>query len=265
LESIGGALRILLTTGGRQASLSPPGISFGHSSVEGLEDRGDDAALARSPRSKGGWTMIGLLLVSVLAAAAPPTPAVSWEISGELAEACTCKVPCTCQFGQGPSPGPGCRSLITMSIEKGHRGDAVLDGAKLAVAHGNKATVFYIDSAASAPQRAALKAVAESIAATSKWKSVVYREARISQSLTPTEIRGAVEGAGGFEAEVLIGSDGKSPVVVENQGDVNIARLEKGKTRSLKYADTAGNAIDAKDTNSDRGHFDWSDRTESFF
>lgn len=211
--------------------------------------------------------MIGLLLVSVLAAAAPPAPApaASWEISGELTEACTCKVPCTCQFGQGPSPGPGCRSLITMSIEKGRRGDAVLDGTKLALVFGNKATVFYIDSTAPAPQRAALKAVAESIAATSKWKSVVYREARITQTVTPTEIRGAVEEAGGFEAEMLIGSDGKSPVVVENQGDVNIARLEKGKTRALKYADSAGNAIDAKDTNSDRGHFDWSDRTESFF
>ena len=212
--------------------------------------------------------MIGLLLVSVLAAATPPSAApaaASWEISGELAEACTCKVPCTCQFGQGPSPGPGCRSLITMSIEKGRRGDVVLDGTKLALVFGNKATVFYVDSAAPAPQRAALRAVAESIAATSKWKSVVYREARITQTLTPTESRGAVEEAGSFDTEMLIGADGKSPVVVENQGDVNIARLEKGKTRSLKYADSSGNAIDAKDTNSDRGHFDWSDQTASFF
>jgi hypothetical protein len=211
--------------------------------------------------------MIGLLLVSVLAAAAPPAPAPAapWEISGELAEACTCKVPCTCQFGQGPSPGPGCRSVITMSIEKGRRGDAVLDGTKLALVFGNKATVFYIDSTLPSLQKAALKDVAESIAAASKWKSVVYREARITQTLTPTETRGAVEEAGGFDAEMLIGSDGKSPVVVENQGDVNIARLEKGKTRSLKYSVSAGNTIDAKDTNSDRGHFDWSDRTESFF
>jgi hypothetical protein len=159
----------------------------------------------------------------------------------------------------------GARLPLTMSIEKGRRGDAILDGTKLALVFGNKATVFYIDSTAPAPQRAALKAVAESIAATSKWKSGLYREARITQTVTPTEIRGAVEEAGAFEAEMLIGSDGKSPVVVENQGDVNIARLEKAKTRSLKYADSAGNAIDAKDTNSDRGHFDWSDRTGSFF
>lgn len=208
--------------------------------------------------------MIGLLLVSALAAAPAPAPS-SWEIAGELAEACTCKVPCTCQFGQGPTPGPGCRSLITLSIEKGHRGDVALDGTRLALIFGDKGTVFYVDSAAPAPQRAALRAVAESMAATSKWKSVSYREAPITQTVTPTETRAAVGEAGAFEAEMLVGADGKMPVVVENQGDVNIARLEKGKTRSLKYSDGDGNTIDAKDTNSDRGHFDWSDKTMSFF
>src|SRR5258706_8008498 len=212
--------------------------------------------------------MIALLLVSVLAVAvnpAPPANPAPWEIAGELAEACTCKVRCTCQFGEGPTPGPGCRSLITMSIEKGHRGDVSLDGTKLALIFGNKQTVFYVDTAAPAPQRAALRAVAESIAATSKWKSVSYREAPITQTVTKTETRGAVGEAGSFDAEMLLGADGKTPIVVENQGDINVARLEKGKTRSLKYSDSSGNTIDAKDSNSDRGHFDWSDKTTSFF
>lgn len=208
--------------------------------------------------------MLGLLLVSALAASPAPAP-VPWQVSGELAEACTCKVPCTCQFGQGPSPGPGCRSLITLSIEKGRRGDVALDGTKMAVVFGNKGTVFYLDSAASAPQRAALKAVADSIAAASKWTSVSYREAPIAQTVTATETRAEIGGAGAFDAEMLKGADGKAPIVVENQADVNIARLEKGKTRSLKYGDAAGNTIDAKETNSDRGHFDWSDQTASFF
>ena len=206
----------------------------------------------------------GIVLAGTLALAAAP-PEATWHISGELAEACTCKVPCTCQFGQGPSPGPGCRSLITLSIEKGRRGDVVLDGTNLALVFGDKGTVFYLDSAATAPQRSALRAVAESMAAISKWKTVSYREAPIRQSVTPTEIRASVGEAGGFETEMLMGADDKSPVVVENQGDVNIARLEKGKTRSLKYRDADGNTIDAKDSNSDRGHFDWTDQTRSFF
>ena len=212
------------------------------------------------------WLLLwpGMILAGALAFAEAP-PATPWQISGELAEACTCKVPCTCQFGQGPSPGPGCRSLITLSIEKGHRGDVVLDGTKLALVFGDKGTVFYLDSAATAAQRSALRAVAENMASTSKWSSVTYREAPIRQSVTPTEIRASVGEAGGFESEMLPGADGKSPVVVENQGDVNIARLEKAKTRSLKYRDEAGNSIDAKDSNSDRGHFDWTDRTASYF
>ncbi len=213
--------------------------------------------------------MIGLFLVSVLARVTPapaPTPVLSsWEIAGELAEACTCKVPCTCQFGQGPTPGPGCRSLITLSIEKGHRGDVKLDATKIALVFGDKGIVFYVDSAAPAPQRAALRAVAESMAAASKWKSVSYREAPIMQTITPTETRVAVGEAGSFDAEMLLGLDDKTPVVVENQGDVNVARLEKGKTRSLKYSDAAGNSIDAKDTNSDRGRFEWNDRMTRFF
>jgi hypothetical protein len=212
--------------------------------------------------------MIGLFLVSVLAGMAAPVPAAApppWEITGELAEACTCKVPCTCQFGEGPTPGPGCRSLITLSIEKGRRGDVKLDGTKLALVFGDKGIVFYVDSSAPAPQRAALRAVAENMAATSKWNSVSYREAPIAQTITPTETRVAVGDAGSFDAEMLLGMDDKTPVVVENQGDVNVARLEKGKTRLLKYGDAAGNSIDAKDTNSDRGHFDWNDRMTRFF
>jgi hypothetical protein len=208
--------------------------------------------------------LAGVAALGTMAFAAGP-PETSWHISGELAEACTCRVPCTCQFGQGPMPGPGCRSLITLSVEKGRRGDVVLDGTKLALVFGEKGTVFYLDSTAPAPQRSALRAVAESMAAISKWKSVSYREAPISQSVTPTGIRASVGDAGIFESEMLIGADGRTPVVVENQGDVNVARLEKGKTRSLKYKDDAGNSIDAKDSNSDRGHFDWTDQSRSFF
>lgn len=196
--------------------------------------------------------------------ASDATP-VSWQISGELAEACTCKVPCTCQFGEGPTPGPGCRALITLSIEKGRRGEVSLDGTKMALVFGQKSKVFYLDSSASAAQRTALRAVAEAMSATSKWKSVSYAEAPITQTVTATQTRADVSGAGSFEADVLVGADGKTPVVVENQGDVNVARLEKGKTKSLKYADAAGNSIDAKETNSDRGHFDWTDKTQSFF
>src|SRR5207249_2707152 len=146
---------------------------------------------------------------------APAPAAASWEISGELAEACTCLVPCTCQFGEGPTPGPGCHSIITLSIEKGRRGDVPLGGTRLALVRGDKGSVFYVDSAAPAPQRAALRAVAESMAATSKWKSIHYAEAPITQAVTPTETRVAVGTSGGFETEMLLGADGKTPIVVE--------------------------------------------------
>lgn len=211
---------------------------------------------------KRSGSLVGLALLAAAGfAAAPPEP--SWRISGELAEACTCRVPCTCQFGEGPSPGPGCRSLITLSIEKGRRGDVLLDGTKLAFVRGGKSTVVYVDAATPALQKDALRAIAARM--TAGAKSVTYREAAIRQTVSAEETRAGIGDAGSFEADMLIGADGKTPVVVENQGDVNIARLEKGKTRSLKYGDSDGNAIDAKETNSDRGHFDWTDRSASYF
>jgi len=174
-------------------------------------------------------------------------------------------VPCTCEFGEGPSPGPGCRSVITLAIEKGKLGSVSLDGTKLGLVFGDKGTVFFIDSTASPQQKEALRSIASQISQASKLKPKAVLEARITQTVTPTEIHAGIEGSGSFDAAMILGADGKTPVIVENNGDVNVPRLEKGKTKTLKYGDSVGNAIDASGTNSSRGRFDWSDQTKAFF
>ena len=229
--------------------------------------------------------MIGAAFLLVLAlpaagerpvAASPPggaaapevssAPAVThWSIAGTLAEACTCRYPCTCQFGEGPTPGPGCRSINTFAIESGKYGGVALDGTGIAVVFGDKGNVIYVDAAASAAQKEGLKAIGAEIARKSGFRVAAVSEAPIGQVRTPGTTSASLGDAGGFEADMAIGLDGKSPVVVENNLDVNVARLEKGKTKHLRYRDALGNAMDGAGTNSSRGRFEWSDATPEYF
>jgi hypothetical protein len=208
-----------------------------------------------------------LLLLAASAAAPPPAASgeVHWSIAGELAEACTCAIPCTCQFGQGPSPGPGCRSLTVLSIEKGSRGAVSLAQTRIGIAFGKAGTVVYLDTAGDPVREEALRAIAAKIADASGFRIAAVVDAPIRLAPGESSTEASVGEAGSFTADVLRGFDGKSPVVVENNLDINVPRLEKGKTTGFRYHDALGNAVDTSGTNSSRGRFEWSDATPAFF
>lgn len=187
-----------------------------------------------------------------------------WEISGDLSEACSCGVPCTCNFGEGPSPRHFCWTMFSLSIEKGRYGDLKLDGLHLAAAHGRKSAVWYIDRQADPEQAAALKSIAGRIM--TSWKySVHYETARITQKVDEKGNKVEIEGHGGFDAAYVVGLDGKTPVVVENNTTWNIPKSIKGKTKDFRYRDPYGNKFDFRATNSNQGKYDWTDRTEHYF
>ena len=71
--------------------------------------------------------------------------------------------------------------------------------------------------------------------------------------------------AGGFTSDYIMGIDGKTPVVVENNWSWNIQHGIKGKARQLKYKDEFGNEFDVSDVNANQGKFDWSDKTAVYF
>lgn len=66
---------------------------------------------------------------------------------------------------------------------------------------------------------------------------------------------------GGFESDYLLGIDGKTPIVVENNWSLNIQHGIKVKTKKLKYEDEYGNLIDTSSTNANQGIFDRSEAT----
>jgi hypothetical protein len=197
-----------------------------------------------------------------------------WRIQGDLTEACTCSVPCTCNFGQGPSPNHYCWALFSYGIHRGSYDKVKLDGLNLAGAAGAKGFVIYIDQRATPEQADALKAIAQHIGSTlqpspdappdESTKLLGMKTAAIEQVVGDKSCRLALGDAGGFQAEYLIGIDGKSPIVIENNWSWNVTHCIKAKARRLHYKDEFGNEFDVRDVNANQGKFDYTEKTKVF-
>lgn len=208
-------------------------------------------------------------LAAVISAAPAPAGSTRWSIKGEMSEACTCQVPCTCNFGQGASPHHYCWSLASFQIEKGRYGRVNLSGLRFVRAHGGAGIVWYIDSRATARQAEALRAITEHLtgaAWTERWPDRIHFEtAQIGQEAAGNTFQIKIGNQGGFEAREITGGDGKNPIVVENMTAWNVQHDIKGKTTRLYYKDTFGNQFDLTDTNANKAEFDWTDKTPDYF
>ncbi|HTV55710.1 MAG TPA: DUF1326 domain-containing protein, partial [Terriglobia bacterium] len=125
--------------------------------------------------------ILALLVTATIPAFA--SAAERWEIKGRMSEACTCQVPCTCNFRQGPSPHHFCWSLASFDIVAGHYDALDLSGLHLVRAHGNLSIVWYVDNRATALQTAALKAIATQISQSVRMPLVHFEKALISQTV----------------------------------------------------------------------------------
>ena len=89
-----------------------------------------------------------------------------WEIRGLMFTNCSCAYGCPCQFNALPTHGY-CRAVIFLHVDRGHFGDAQLDGLNMAFAiawpgavhqgHGSMQPI--IDERGSKAQRAALLSI----------------------------------------------------------------------------------------------------------
>src|SRR5215510_8103915 len=86
-----------------------------------------------------------------------------WQIKGALSEACTCSVPCTCNFGEGPSPHDYCYAVYSYEIREGHFNAVNLDGLRFAGTDTATGGVVYLDAKAQGERRTALEAVARRV------------------------------------------------------------------------------------------------------
>jgi hypothetical protein len=207
---------------------------------------------------------------SAAAASEISTTANLWAIRGALTETCTCSVPCACNFGELPSPHSYCYPFYAYHIQKGNYGDITLDDLHFGSADLKNGRTMFIDERASPQQREALRVI---LARTIERVSAEEAEAK-AREIAPRILYAAVKqeygdrsnhlevaGLGQFSADYVLGLDKSQPVTVRNNTTWRIRDAIKAKTTS--YRIKAGkDVIDLKDTNSNQGEFEYTDKTD---
>ncbi|HKR01686.1 MAG TPA: DUF1326 domain-containing protein [Pyrinomonadaceae bacterium] len=206
---------------------------------------------------------------SVPAGEAPPAEsasAKSWKITGALSEACTCAVPCSCNFGEGPSPHSYCYPFYSYHIRKGSYGDVVLDDLHFGSADLRGGRHMFMDERANERQREALRIimarVIERVPAEESEKKAVeladeIRYVGVEQEYDNRSNLLKVAGVGEFAANYVMGLDKQSPVVVRNNTTWRILDAIKAKTSVYKVK-VGREVVDTKETNSNQGDFEYS-------
>jgi hypothetical protein len=193
--------------------------------------------------------------------------AKSWKITGSISEACTCAVPCSCNFGQGPSPHSYCYPFYSYHISKGTYGDITLDDLHFGSADLRNGRYMFIDERANDRQREALRLIMARViervpaeGAEKKAKEIAesVRYEAVEQSYDERKNHVKVEGLGEFAADYVMGLDKTTPVVVRNNTTWRVRETIKAKT-SFYRVKLGRDVIDTKDTNSNQGEFEYTD------
>src|SRR5262249_7468602 len=141
-----------------------------------------------------------------------------WNATGTLLESCTCAVPCTCNFGEGPSPHSYCHAVFAYQLEKASWDGVDLSGLVVAGADGPQGISGFLYQRATPGQRPALEKLAQALFAQGgpNLGQRKYTPATLIHEVKGNDLRLDIAGHGGFTARIILGRDGKTPVMVEN-------------------------------------------------
>ena len=187
------------------------------------------------------------------------TVKTGWKATGTLFEACSCDVPCPCNFGQSPSHG-FCHTIYAYRLKHARYEDVTLDGFIFGGGEGPKGAAGFIEARATGAQRTALEKLATAVFGKggASGGNRTFTPTTLVVEDTPSAFHVKFGDNGGFSANVLIGADGKNPIVVENNTTWPVRRFIKGKTDSFDYHDTVGNQLRYQGVNANLGEFDLS-------
>lgn len=192
---------------------------------------------------------------------------VSWKITGQLEEACSCNAACPCWFNSLPSR-MNCSGVQVIFIKRGHYGKVPLNG--LAVGNFVQSpdgqtmmdsfgkwnfSYLYIDEKATPEQRAALEEIGKTVMPFSSSVKTKVLYAPIARVVNGKENKVTVGRYGAFEGHLVEGGLGGHPKIVNPPGaDPIHHEYFQGATTKLAYND-AGQNWNWKDTNYMRGQF----------
>jgi hypothetical protein len=122
----------------------------------------------------------------------------------------------------------------------------------------DKKPIGFLDSGAVGDKKAALQKLALAVfgkgGPASGGRDFV--SAKISAERSDSKFSVRFGESGGFDAAVIIGADGKTPIVVENNSIWPAHRFIKGKTTFFDYKDSHGNTLKFDGVNANLGDFD---------
>ena len=190
-----------------------------------------------------------------------------WHIKGALSEACTCNVPCSCNFGEGPSPHSYCHVVYAYDIREGHFNGTRLDGLRFGAIEGASGKGIYLDVRATNEQRSALEALARKVMRVNgdrvgNNKLLGIKWVQIKQEYDDRHDQLDLGGAGSFKTNFIMGKDKTKPVVVLNNTEWAIPAAIKGKTEYFRISDQYGNKESTRGTNSNHGDFDYDENSQ---
>ena len=208
----------------------------------------------------GAFAAAGAALFTAGGAAAQESK-MEWKAAGTLFEACSCIVPCPCNFGQGPLTANGkrdyCHTVYAYRLQTASYGGVKLDGLIFGGGEAANGAFGFLDSRAAPAQKAALEKLALAVFGSGGASGGPRRfvTTRITAEESPEKFRVDFAGCGGFAADVLTGADGKNPIVVENNTTWPVKRFRKGKTTAFDYHDSIGNRLRLDGVNANLGTF----------
>ncbi len=119
----------------------------------------------RRPNSAIRASSIAMLAISIAAPiwgaqdTKPAEPKPVWEASGTLFEACSCSVPCPCNFRQSPSRSY-CYTVYAYRLKSARYGGVKLDGLVFGGGEADKKPMGFLDARAVGDQKPALEKLA---------------------------------------------------------------------------------------------------------
>jgi hypothetical protein len=195
--------------------------------------------------------LAALITLGTLATQAADTsaPKVSWKVSGDLEEACSCNAPCGCWFTSLPSRMT-CNGAQIIFISKGKYGKTPLDGLALAefVQSPEGKSMFesfgnwnfeyvYIDERANDDQRKALLELSKHFfPEAAKGREVRY--VPISRKIEGAEHTVTVGKYGVASGHLIEGGFAGAPTIVNPPlADPTHRHYQQGQTTKLTYND----------------------------
>src|SRR5512134_1231355 len=130
---------------------------------------------------------LSLSLLTLVVPSRAQTP--NWHLTSTVAESCSCKIACRCNFGGEPD-GDKCEGNRIISIEKGHYDNVDLSGVQLLVTFQMRTwSKIYISDRVSEAQMKAVEALMPLAFAGFQKGMLSFTKAPITMEVSDTRVR----------------------------------------------------------------------------